>query len=194
MEENVNIIQLYTYTLFGQVHSSSGSISQPYQYVGGEGYYTEQDINLQLLGQRWYNAEVGRFISRDPMLSLQIWKNNIVWLIPSSIKQPLLLNSYGYVSNNSLVYIDPEGYFKKISIDWKLIGRRIKEFMICLGEELTSWDTYQYFYTFCSTFCAICVLGKHSFACGTCVACIGGGAYWFGCKLKECWEKARKVF
>ena len=46
MEENVNIIQLYTYTLFGQVHSSSGSLSQPYQYVGGEFYYTEEEINL----------------------------------------------------------------------------------------------------------------------------------------------------
>ena len=46
MNENVNIIQLYTYALFGQVHTKSGSLNQPYHYVGGDFYYTEEEINL----------------------------------------------------------------------------------------------------------------------------------------------------
>jgi len=45
---------------------SSGSLSQPYRYVGQEFYYTEGDIGFQLLGQHWYDADVGRFVSRDP--------------------------------------------------------------------------------------------------------------------------------
>ena len=40
------VVQSYLYSPFGQVHSSSGLLSQPYQYVGGEGYYTEEEINL----------------------------------------------------------------------------------------------------------------------------------------------------
>ena len=87
------IVQSYLYTPFGQVHSSSGSLSQPYQYVGGEGYYTEETMGLQLLGQRWYDEEVGRFISRDP------------------IGEEGGLNLYVYVGNNPVNEIDPNGRF-----------------------------------------------------------------------------------
>jgi len=40
------IVQSYLYSPFRQAHSSSGSLNQPYQYVGGEFYYTEEEINL----------------------------------------------------------------------------------------------------------------------------------------------------
>ncbi len=97
-DETGAIIQEYIYDAFGNLLSSSGSISQPYQYVGREGYYREGDIGLYLLGQRWYDAEVGRFVSRD--------------LIGHRI-----LNLYFYCRNNPLNYIDAEGrIFVEISI------------------------------------------------------------------------------
>jgi hypothetical protein len=34
-----------------------------FKFVGREGYYREGE--LYLLGQRWYDSEVGRFISRN---------------------------------------------------------------------------------------------------------------------------------
>jgi len=83
-------------TPFGQIHSSSGSLSNPYQYVGEEGYYTEEDTGLQLLGQRWYDAEVGRFISRDPIFSSPIFLMN-------------LENLYSFASNNPTNEVDPSG-------------------------------------------------------------------------------------
>ncbi len=96
VDSSGSVVQSYLYSPFGQIHTESGSLNQPYQYVGGEGYYTEQDINLQLLGQRWYNAEVGKFISRDPIFSS---------------------NFYFYGKNNPLTFIDPlglkEDVFKK---------------------------------------------------------------------------------
>jgi len=88
--------------LSGQIHTESGSLNQPYQYVGGEGYYTEPDINLQLLGQRWYDAEVGRFISRDP------------------IGEEGGLNLYGYVGNNPVNEIDPYGLLFPVPIPFPI--------------------------------------------------------------------------
>lgn len=78
--------KLYFQTPFGQVHSSSGSLNQPCQFVGGEFYYRDED--LYLLGQRWYDSEVGRFVSRDELFSL---------------------NLYIYVGNNPINLIDPHG-------------------------------------------------------------------------------------
>jgi len=85
------VVKSYLYSPFGQIHSSSGSLNQPYQYVGGEFYWTEEDTGLKLLGQRWYDGDVGRFISRDP------------------IGEEGGLNLYGYVRNNPVNKTDPEG-------------------------------------------------------------------------------------
>ncbi|HOK56569.1 MAG TPA: RHS repeat-associated core domain-containing protein [bacterium] len=86
-----NVVSEYVYDAWGNLVSSSGSLSQPYQYVGEYGYYKEEDLGLYLLGQRWYDAEVGRFVSRDP------------------IGERGGLNLYEYVGNNGVNSIDPEG-------------------------------------------------------------------------------------
>jgi len=87
------IVQSYLYSPFRQAHSSSGSLNQPYQYVGGEFYYSDEGAGLKLLGQRWYDGEVGRFISRDP------------------IGEEGGLNLYGYVRNNAIAKKDPFGLY-----------------------------------------------------------------------------------
>jgi len=85
------VVGEYVYDAFGNVLSFSGSISQPYQYIGREGYYREGELGLYLLGQRWYDEEVGRFISRDP------------------IGEEEGVNLYVYVRNNPVKLIDQEG-------------------------------------------------------------------------------------
>jgi RHS repeat-associated protein len=63
----------YAYDAYGSVLSHdcySGSVSQPYQYVGQLGYYThyqEPEFGLLQLGVRFYDAPVGRFTQRDPV-------------------------------------------------------------------------------------------------------------------------------
>jgi len=60
-----------------------------FKFVGREGYYREGE--LYLLGQRWYDSEVGRFISRDP------------------IGEKGGVNLYVYVGNNPIKLVDPYG-------------------------------------------------------------------------------------
>jgi len=98
------VVQSYFYSPFGQLHSSTGNLNQPYQYVGGEFYYTEEGTNLQLLGQRWYDAEVGRFISRDP---ISVFKNFIFFTFP--LFRSDIFHKYTYGYNNPLVIVDPHG-------------------------------------------------------------------------------------
>jgi RHS repeat-associated protein len=54
---------------FGQVAGSTGSSSNPYMYAGDWGYRNDGDAGLMHVGARYYDAQVGRFITRDTVLS-----------------------------------------------------------------------------------------------------------------------------
>ena len=47
--------------------ASTGSNPTPFGFVGGSQYQTDADSGLMLLGHRYYDASIGRFISRDPI-------------------------------------------------------------------------------------------------------------------------------
>ena len=83
---------------------------------------------MELLGQRWYDGGVGRFISRDP------------------IGEEGGLNLYVYVGNNGVNYADPEGE------NPYLISRAIA-CAICAGliykDAKDKWSTYEQFFQDC---------------------------------------------
>jgi RHS repeat-associated protein len=54
---------------FGQTAGSTGSSSSPYMFAGSWGYRTDGDAGLMHVGARYYDAQVGRFITRDTVLS-----------------------------------------------------------------------------------------------------------------------------
>jgi RHS repeat-associated protein len=75
------------YDSFGNV--MGGSAPSRYTYTGRE---ANSDTGLMYYRTRWYDPQVGRFISEDP----------IGFLIPD-------MNLYSYVRNNPIRYIDPKG-------------------------------------------------------------------------------------
>ena len=54
-----------TLSAFGQTVASSGSSTSAYQYGATSGYRSDGDAGLTLVGCRYYDAQVGRFITRD---------------------------------------------------------------------------------------------------------------------------------
>jgi len=82
----------YSYDAWGNVSHDTGSLSQPYQYVGQLGYYTHyQDVNFPLLqlGVRFYDPGLGRFTQVDPI------NDGLNW--------------YAYVHDRPLAGTDPRG-------------------------------------------------------------------------------------
>jgi len=66
-DANGTVTDRYAYDAYGSLLAHdrlTGSVNQPYRYVGRLGYYTqwtEPDFSLLQLGVRFYDAEVGRF-------------------------------------------------------------------------------------------------------------------------------------
>jgi RHS repeat-associated protein len=89
---NENITDTYEFSALGVLEGSTGSSVNPFRYVGQWGYYDDgargSQYGLLLLGVRYYSRAAGRFLTWDP--------------VPS-------MNPYLYVHNRSTLAIDPTG-------------------------------------------------------------------------------------
>src|SRR5690606_13868382 len=74
------------------------------------GQILDPETGLYYYGGRYYDADVGRFVSPDPFIQAPYDSQN--------------LNRFTYVLNNPQNYIDPSGYFHrgKKSSFWKSFG------------------------------------------------------------------------
>ena len=70
-------------------------VLNPFRY---RGYYYDTETGLYYLKTRYYDPEVGRFISRD----------SVSYADPETING---LNLYAYCGNNPVMNIDPQGHF-----------------------------------------------------------------------------------
>ncbi len=87
-DSNGNIVNTYTYDAWGNIRSTGTveTVENPIKYAGE---YTDLSSGLIYLRNRYYDPQVGRFISEDPIRSGMNW--------------------YVYANNNPVNYIDPLG-------------------------------------------------------------------------------------
>ena len=125
-DDTETIVASYTYDSFGNLIASSGATTNAYGFTGEQQF--EEVDNLVFLRARYYDASIGRFISRDP---IHYWGG---------------INLYGYVKNNPVNYIDPLG---TMVLPWQLwiieaiagfnIGNRIGNICTSMQEGTDSY-------------------------------------------------------
>jgi len=81
------------YTPYGEVRYVTGELPTEFGFTGQR---NDSYIKLIQMGARWYDAQIGRFVSADT-------------IIPN-FANPQSLNRYAYVENRPLVAIDPTGH------------------------------------------------------------------------------------
>jgi RHS repeat-associated protein len=85
------IVNKYAYSPFGTIANQEETVAQPFKFVGQYGVMTE-DNGWYYMRARYYDPEVGRFISEDP---LGFDGGDV--------------NLYAYTSNNPVMFSDPLG-------------------------------------------------------------------------------------
>lgn len=101
VDENLNEVAKYEYDAYGNIVNING-VNQnqiaklnPYRY---RSYYYDVETNFYYLNARYYNPEIGRFITADDIEYLDTENMNG-------------LNLYCYCLNNSIIYADYSGHF-----------------------------------------------------------------------------------
>jgi len=89
------VAKTYLFEAFGSLVAQSGTAENPYQFAGSSGYRNDGDAGLMHVGARYYDPQVGRFTTADPVLG--------------NIYLPQTLNRYVYVINNPVNSVDPTG-------------------------------------------------------------------------------------
>ena len=93
VNEKQEIVSDYTYDAFGSPEKRPQEENNPFMYAG-EAY--EPESGLVYLRNRYYDPEIGRFLSLDPS--------------PGKLHDPITFNPYVYVKNNPVNLVDPLGY------------------------------------------------------------------------------------
>jgi RHS repeat-associated protein len=88
------IVQKYAYDDFGTVNNQWGNIESSFKFLGRFGVMADGD--LYHIRARFYDPDIGRFITQDPMTGNQ--------------RNPQTLNRYVYALNNPIRFIDVTGY------------------------------------------------------------------------------------
>lgn len=86
------LVQTYSFDSFGKLTGSTGSLTNPFEYTARE---SDPETSLYYYRARYFDAQVGRFLSEDPQ--------------GPKDEGP---NLYSYVSNNPIMSVDPLGRFK----------------------------------------------------------------------------------
>ena len=97
-DDTWNMISEYDYDVFWKVTLVNGVDTGNTRLYTGREY--DSEINLYYLRARYYDANLGKFISRDP-----IWQVDDV-------------NLYAYVGNNPVMYVDLMGTEKTLIVYW----------------------------------------------------------------------------
>ncbi len=113
-----DVLQENHYYAFGMAFEGAwlqndGSIrDNKYQYNGKE-LNDDFGLNWNDYGARWYDAAIGRWNAVDPMA-----------------EKYMSLSSYSYVSNNPIIFIDPNGKEIAIRFNYKDDGKNKEETVI----------------------------------------------------------------
>ena len=113
----------YAYDAWGniQILQDTDGIAtlNPFRY---RSYYFDEETGLYYLQSRYYDPELGRFISAD----------SIEYLAPETLGG---LNLYAYCGNNPVMGIDPNGnaWWNPFSWDWGKIGKVIGGGLLALA-------------------------------------------------------------
>ena len=104
-----DIAVTYDYDEFGRQTNSTGTVYNPLRYSGANNSYYDIETGLYKMGVRYYQSDIGRWLTRDDYEGEQT--------------APQSQNRYIYTENNPITKADPSGFKSKNVVRKKVIKK-----------------------------------------------------------------------
>lgn len=91
-DDNEDIVATFTYDAYGNLRAETGTTTNRYLFTGEQ---FDALLGAYYLRARYYNPEIGRFMTMDTF--------------PGQQRNPLTLNRYLYTNANPVNFVDPSG-------------------------------------------------------------------------------------
>ena len=91
-DSNGTLVSTYQYDPYGNLTSSTGSVTNPWRFAGG---YFDSSTGLYKFGTRYYDAAIERWSQQDPLRG--------------QLNDPTSLNRYLYAGDDPVNFTDPSG-------------------------------------------------------------------------------------
>ncbi len=128
----------YEYTPYGTLAQTEGADTTRYKFTGKQLF---DSIGLYHYGARFYDPEIGRFITADTIVQAPY--------------DPQSLNRYSYCRNNPINYVDPTGhswfskFFKKVGEFFENLVKNPAVLIAgIVGGALFGWAGYSFVHSF----------------------------------------------
>jgi RHS repeat-associated protein len=116
VDQDGNVTDSYQYDVYGNLIQQTGDTNNNYLYTGEQ---RDIDQNLDYLRSRYYDPEIGRFISMDSFEGF--------------LRDPMSLHKYQYAHANPANFIDPSGNFTEQIWIGNLVHNSLGIFFLAQG-------------------------------------------------------------
>ncbi len=107
LDDEGNVVERRDYLSYGIERVSESGSNSTETEADFTGQKLDEETNLHYYNARYYDGELGRFVSVDPLVLDEAVMTEKDLL--SILSNPQALNYYAYVLNNPVLYIDPFG-------------------------------------------------------------------------------------
>jgi RHS repeat-associated protein len=111
IDESGQTVWTSEYTPFGDKHSVTGELAHAAKFTGKD---LDEDTGLYYFNARWYDSEVGRFVTADTYTFLPGDERNFDETADKGFKilseEPQRYNPYVFCTNSPINRIDPDGH------------------------------------------------------------------------------------
>ncbi|MBU1682637.1 hypothetical protein KJ742_01695 [Patescibacteria group bacterium] len=137
LDDEGNVVERVDYLPYGDDRlriTETGAPDTDYGFTGKE---KDKETDLYYYGARYYDSEIGRFATVDPLVLDEAMETEQD--LKSILHNPQSLNAYTYALNNPVKYVDESGEWAETAIDVIFFALSTRDFYMNPGVATGLW-------------------------------------------------------
>lgn len=120
-DNNEDVIDTYEYDAWGIILNRTGTMENPFEWIGAWGYYKDKTSGLYYVRGRDYQASIGRWTSADPLLFVDGPNLYTAYFVPNQVDPTGTDRYVGDDSKGNKIYWSGKFCYIPIQVPWIIV-------------------------------------------------------------------------